>query len=403
MEQHPVPQNITGFQFKLIGDMTIKQFFYFAGGILAGYIVLQLGLSDPIGWFLALTMASSGFAFAFIPIEERPLDRWLISFFRCVYSPTQFLWKKRATPPEFLTKPAPERIIPNLEAFKKEVTTAKIEEYLMTLPRVPTFDGELEQKEKSFINKVLSSFGWTKPTHFAPELPTQEATIPLPGLDKKEGETEEAREPAVDLEQRTEELTNKILTFQQELTGETITRERFVKIQVQLSQLLKEKERLTNELVNLKKILAQKEGQQAIKPTVAAQAPEEPRVKIISPEVAPKLGMPRPPYIANIVSGMVKTQKGKILPGIIVEARNQEGTPVRALKTNRLGQFAVSTPLPSGIYTIHLEDPQKTFRFDIIELTLSGEIIAPLEIFAKTEKDKMKEELRKKLFNQDSF
>ncbi|EKD47460.1 MAG: hypothetical protein ACD_66C00049G0001, partial [uncultured bacterium] len=28
MEQHPVPQNVTGFQFKLIGDITLKQFAY---------------------------------------------------------------------------------------------------------------------------------------------------------------------------------------------------------------------------------------------------------------------------------------------------------------------------------------------------------------------------------------
>ncbi|MBI5465585.1 carboxypeptidase regulatory-like domain-containing protein [Candidatus Gottesmanbacteria bacterium] len=150
-------------------------------------------------------------------------------------------------------------------------------------------------------------------------------------------------------------------------------------------------------------MLAQKPQEQVVRPTVAAEAPEEARVKIVTPTVAPKIGMPKPPTIANTPSGIVKTQKGAILPGILVEIRNQEGTPVRALKTGKLGQFAVSTPLPSGTYTIYLEDPQKTYYFDIIEIALTGEIVSPLEIFAKTQKDKMKEELRKKLFSPDSF
>ena len=63
----------------------------------------------------------------------------------------------------------------------------------------------------------------------------------------------------------------------------------------------------------------------------------------------------------------------------------------------------VSTPLANGIFTLHLEDPQSTYYFDIIETALKGEVVMPLEIFAKTEKDKVKEELRKKLFTQDKF
>ena len=34
LQQHPVPQHIASYEFKLIGDMTIKQFAYLAGGII---------------------------------------------------------------------------------------------------------------------------------------------------------------------------------------------------------------------------------------------------------------------------------------------------------------------------------------------------------------------------------
>ena len=97
MEQHAIPRDVTGFQFKLVGSMTLKQFGYVAMGALVGYVffkapigIFQLPLAG-LFWFL-------GFALAFIPIQERPLDRWLGAFIKSVYSPTQFIWKK--VPPE---------------------------------------------------------------------------------------------------------------------------------------------------------------------------------------------------------------------------------------------------------------------------------------------------------------
>ncbi|MBI5465291.1 PrgI family protein, partial [Candidatus Gottesmanbacteria bacterium] len=235
MEQHPVPQNISGFQFKLIGDMTIKQFLFLAGGVLTGYLLLQFKIPGLIKWFLAICAGGAGFAFAFVPIEERPLDRWLVSFFKSIYSPTQFLWKKRAVPPEILTTPISISLPPAPETIKKEETAARIEEYLLTLPTAPV--GELDQKEESFVSQVLSSF--------APPSPVSQPTPPPQG-------------PQEEFAKKTEELTERITTLQQELTTPAITQERFIEIQAQLSQLLGEKERLTRELVELKKQLAAK-------------------------------------------------------------------------------------------------------------------------------------------------
>jgi len=383
MEQHPVPQNITGFQFKLIGDMTVRQFLFLAGGILLGYIIFQFKIPDLVKWFFALSAGGAGFAFAFVPLEERPLDRWLVCFFKSAYLPTQFLWKKRAIPPEVLTAKISLTPPPTPETLRKEESTARVEEYLMTLPTAPV--GELDKKEDSYLNQILSSFG---------EKPQVSVAAPPPTIVQK---------PEEEFGKKTEELTNKITALQQELTKQTIPQERFLEIQAQLSTLLGEKERLTKELVELKKKLAEKPLEEAIKPTAIAQLAEEPRVKIVPPDIASKLGVPKPPSFPNAPSGVVKTQKGGILPSILVEIRNQEGTPVRALKTGKIGQFAVSTPLPNGTYTLHFEDPQGTFYFDIIELALTGGIVSPLEIFAKTQKDKEKEEIKKKLFGQDTF
>ena len=63
MEQHPVPQNVTTFQFRLIGDMTIKQFGYLAGGAIVAFISYKLPLpfffSCPLTIIFASFMPSS--------------------------------------------------------------------------------------------------------------------------------------------------------------------------------------------------------------------------------------------------------------------------------------------------------------------------------------------------------
>ena len=94
MQQHPVPQNVTGFQFKLIGDMTIKQFIFLAGGVLSAYFFSKTISMDLIKWPVVVGTFFLGFAFAFLPLEDRPLDLWVTNFFKAIYLPTMFLWKK---------------------------------------------------------------------------------------------------------------------------------------------------------------------------------------------------------------------------------------------------------------------------------------------------------------------
>ena len=81
MEQHPVPQNVTTFQFRLIGDMTIKQFGYLCAGAILAFIAYKLPLPFIITWPLTFAFAFLGVGFAFIPVEERPMDVWVFSFF----------------------------------------------------------------------------------------------------------------------------------------------------------------------------------------------------------------------------------------------------------------------------------------------------------------------------------
>src|SRR3989304_9490714 len=100
-QQHPIPQEISAYQFRLVGDMTLKQFFQVAGGIVIALLIYSSGIIGIVKWPLVIIFGLSGVALAFLPLEERPLERWIIAFFRSVYSPTLFFWKRSETLPSF--------------------------------------------------------------------------------------------------------------------------------------------------------------------------------------------------------------------------------------------------------------------------------------------------------------
>lgn len=97
MEQHPIPQNISSYEFKLVGEMTLKQFLKAAAGIVLALILNSTKLIFFIKWPLSIGFAALGLALAFVPLEDRPLETWIMSFLKSIYSPTIFLYKKRAS------------------------------------------------------------------------------------------------------------------------------------------------------------------------------------------------------------------------------------------------------------------------------------------------------------------
>src|SRR3989339_2182515 len=108
MQQHPVPQNVTQYQFRLVGDMTLKQFLELLGGILLAYLFYASNLVFIFKWPLALLSVFVGIALAFFPIEDRPLDQWVTNFLKSIYNPTRFIWKKTNKIPSFFSfTPAP--------------------------------------------------------------------------------------------------------------------------------------------------------------------------------------------------------------------------------------------------------------------------------------------------------
>lgn len=94
MDLHPIPRQITTFEFKLIGFMTVKQFgFVLLAGVF-GYLFFLAIPIQIVNIAVGVLIFSVGLLFAFVPINERPLDVFLTNLVRRLNSPTQYIFQK---------------------------------------------------------------------------------------------------------------------------------------------------------------------------------------------------------------------------------------------------------------------------------------------------------------------
>lgn len=334
MDTHPIPQNVTSFQFKLVGDMTLKQFLYLAAGLGFAYsLFVTIAASYPfIAWPLIIISSLLGVAFAFLPIGSRPLDHWLAAYLRAVYSPTKRIWKK------------------NNKTFK--------EDSLFSSRLVMYLSGQQPSSEAS-----------QPPTTAIPKT----APEPLP--------TQEELGKTVDLARQAQQLQMKIIQTERALSQ---IKDQAVKpspIPVDYSQqvntILADLSNLVSQASTVKTQIQKVQEPAGIEtPALAVRE----RIKIIVPP-KPKRTTVALTSFPNVINGIVKDQTGSYLESTVAVIYDKEGLPVRALKSNKLGQFTGSTPLPNGTYTLEVE--KDGFTFDVLQIELTGGIMPPLLITAK--------------------
>ena len=321
MEQHPVPQHIASYEFRLIGDMTLKQFAQLAAGAILGLIIYALPMPVIFKWPLIVFFGFSGFAFAFLPFNERPLSNWVLSFFKAIFTPTQFIWAKTAQRPEIFEPLSFKAATVKESPLKSD--KEGLNQYLASLPFAEA-KNPLDQQEESFLKEVGNLFQLAHPVEVNVS-PKITPITPQPSFQSRPlAPYRQGRQPTIPMARP-----------------------------------------------------SQPKPQLVILP----QKPGRPRKTAVEAKINPALLIPAPPTRPNIIVGMVLDNEGKIVEGAILEIRNAQGLPVRALKTNRLGQFMIVTSLANGPYEIEVE--KEGSRFDIIKIEAKGEIIKPIEIRAK--------------------
>lgn len=123
MEQHPVPRQITTFEFKLIGFLTLKQFIYLIVFSPIGFLVYKIFPVPLLNIVLGALVVGLGVAFAFVPINDRPLDVWIRNLIKRITSPTQYIYRKQNKPIYFLQDlffvADPHRVLAHVESQEK--------------------------------------------------------------------------------------------------------------------------------------------------------------------------------------------------------------------------------------------------------------------------------------------
>lgn len=153
-KQHPIPQNVLGVEFKLVGELTLRQFLYVGGAVLLAYLIYNANLPSFFSYPLSLTVALLGLAAAFLPVQNQSFDQWLVHFIGALTSPTQRVWRKVPTPPDFFYfSYAPTEPV-SLTRLPKDRT--RLQEYLKTLkaPAAVSEKNELDVYEENFIKNL---------------------------------------------------------------------------------------------------------------------------------------------------------------------------------------------------------------------------------------------------------
>jgi hypothetical protein len=299
MENHPIPQDVTGFKFKLIGSVTVKQFLYLLGfGILAT-IAFVLPISPFIKYPAMVFFALIGLGLAFVPIEGRPMDIMLANFVKAIPSENRYIYRKRGASlaSYYIFSVTPKKQAPSGNLALAKAQSPHDEKKAILLSRLRSSSLRPDEEEIKRLSKVNSFF-------------------------------------------------------------------------------------------------EEKAGAAIVSPVANPAPPAPPPPPQVQPaNLAPAGGFPTLPDVPNVVLGIIRDPRGKALSNILVEIVDSSGIPVRAFKTNALGQFASATPLKDGGYKVYFEDPSKAHEFEMAEINLNGQIFTPLEVKSVDAREKLRREL----------
>ena len=393
-----MPQDITGFQFKLVGDMTLKQFGYLAAGAIVAWVFYISGWNPIVKMPLALFSFTFGIALAFLPIQERPLETWIINFFKSVYKPTQYLWKKSVSKLDFLgdaglaDKPLAQEPLTTINS--QPTSEEKLKAYLDT---IVTVDDLLAKQQEPIIITPPEKNNEPKPLDIT-ELLRQRGSTDLQVNqeigrtidDLAKGRTDLKPSPVVEKQQKLDEagavnkklaleiaqLNENMVTLAREHKNKDEENDEFKNQLDNMRQIIEtlrvEKNAMNEEAIRLQKEL--KQAQKGVRPV-------DPDARVKFMDKMPIIDGANGQIPPNTVHGLVDDQNSQALSGVIVLIKNAQGSPVRALRTNKLGQFLATTPLESGTYYIELE--KDGYQFDDVEIKLEGVSLSPVEIKAK--------------------
>lgn len=403
-QAHPIPQNVTNFEFHLVGDMTIKQFGYLAAGLAIAFIVfISIASSLPfLAYPIMLISAAIGAAFAFIPIQERPLDHWVAAFFKAIFQPTKLSYQSKILKKEdpFFSRRLGLYLRNKHQAIAKTPTLTTLTQAVQTptgvVPPAQTAQS-LSARKPSMADRLLSEVQKqavvAQPPVNRPAEPVRMlGNIPLPTTVKEPPKASDLKK-TVDLAKEAQETQSKILNIEKQLDQikATVAQpgvdakfyvNQFQSLLTDLQKLNEHASGTAHDLAILANVPEAKTTNET--ETVKKEAPKP--VEPVTP-APPAAQVPKNiPTVTlttfpNVINGVVTDSQGNYVEGAIVVAHDKQGLPVRALRSNKLGQFVAATPLSNGVYTIIVE--KDNLLFDKVAVELKNEPLPPIVVSAK--------------------
>lgn len=387
MREHPIPQDITSYRFHIIGNMTLKQFGELALGVILAVVVYATNLPALIKAPFIVIFIIAGVVAAFVPIAERPLDHWILTFFKVLYKPTLYFWKKDPHIPIAFTYTSSTTVITEPEIDLNPARRQRIKEYISSVSYSKPNPSDYEPDEQLHMQSILSAFDTVA-------VVSQQTTITQekPSLDVR------VRPMRINDETLDNLPMNQIATYADQHLGQvTITYDQSpAKTQDPNKQILGTDQVAQNieipeteakhvaeqilpedQTVNQQQLASEARSYQE-------QAQDQSAQQLISDTALYNSNLPFPTVSTtpNKPVGMVLSEKNDLIVGAIVEIKTMTGTIARAVKTNALGQFFITTPLENGVYAIEVE--KTGYSFAPKQLALNGSVVPPLELRGTT-------------------
>lgn len=371
MLDHPIPQDIVGYRFHIVGNMTLKQFAEIGAGCVLAFLVYKTNLAPYIKWPLVFTSFAVGAIAAFVPFEERPFDHWLVTFFGILYKPTKFFWKREPHVPDpFNYKADPNADYTGQELDMTPLRRQRIKEYLFSIQGQPQLDA-YETAEQVHINSIMSAFNNVRVTEVSIEKNVERPSLKVRPHQLKSPQINPTV-PVFTID-KVVPAQAQVSPHQSQITHTPLAPE-FVAQDIEIPEYQTvsiDPAAPENQQLDAQSAHAEERAYVEAQQSVGVTATES----VLHNQDLP---FPEPPDIPNKLVGMVLSPTNDLINDAIVEIQMADGRVARAVKTNALGQFYVTTPLENGEYNILVD--KDGFAFTPQQLVLQGDLVPPIEI-----------------------
>ena len=147
---HKIPQNVTQYESRIVGNFTPRQFIYLAIGGAIIMLSFMLPLPGLIRIIILIVVAPISLLFALASFDGRRTDVWLLNTIQAVFKPTQRVWQKDTVPPEFLL---PSYIVPKKRVKNLPKKSGDLEQFL-DFWRTQEAQKDYSEEEVEFLERI---------------------------------------------------------------------------------------------------------------------------------------------------------------------------------------------------------------------------------------------------------